>query len=612
MRARLTRILLAVACAGSVLSCTDLLPTEPEATALLGLTVPHLEVSYNPDSAKVLCSWTPPADPRSFYRLYRAVVTRGGDEPKLVTEGPRSRIPGHLTSYYDVVGLENAQYRYAIRAVRIKQIDSVETTEGTVYDTQYVEGPGSPQDTCWVGTGISFSINDGALFTRYDTCSLYIVDRNDVLVSAELSADSVFSAPISVVLETQSIVTTVPWTLAPGPGTKFAYARLHYRAGGDTVIPDDIEIEPYDVELKLRNETRKPMESMRVWYAIDGQGIFSSLQGRPIDQYVVYRPFVQFGVSIFSDSSFAREFSYALVFADNAALVAGGEVVKIRTRMKTDSLTGIGSAHDDFHRYGYSFDPDSIPGRTNLSELCFIVGDTAETTMPFGPQDAYSTLVAMPYNEIRGSGKKEFYIYAAFKGRYFGEDRIVKTSGFISTSSSFASYYDAYPPYCWRDAFEYYYPVDGATIEGAFRINLNEDGDIYGDDGGVLKERGYIGDRGGADVAAIELIIAEMPDAMAAEWDPAVTPASLTLDSILSFRHRVFPFEIGARKSDKIYPVYWNSIDPTGWNSGWYLITIVTEDSFGNRGIAPFEHMFRQGSNFNPQHWRIITGQAGL
>jgi hypothetical protein len=79
----------------------------------------------------------------------------------------------------------------------------------------------------------------------------------------------------------------------------------------------------------------------------------------------------------------------------------------------------------------------------------------------------------------------------------------------------------------------------------------------------------------------------------------------------LSYRHRIYPFPIGER-TDKLYPVYW-SIDATGWDTGWYLVAIITEDSFGNRGIAPFTKG-ANGSGYatNPQHWRFVTGSSGL
>lgn len=613
MTARLIRILSAAACAGIALSCTEPLPTENETDALVGLTVPQLEVGYDLDSTKVRCTWTAPSEPVSFYRLYRAVIGTGGEQAEMVTEGPRSRIPGGLTSYMDVVGLRNAGYRYSIRAVRIRSVDSVVTPDGTVRDTQYVEGPGSPVDTCFVGTGISFSINDGALFTRYDTVSLYVVDRNNVLERADFSANSQFSSPTSVVLNTDTTVTTASWTLAKGPGTKVVWGRLHYRGGGDTIIQDDIDIAPYNVQIKLRNETRRPNETMRVWYALNDSGDYSNLQRKTIDRYVVYRPFVEFGISIFSDSTFARDFEYWLVFPDSAAK-STDDAYMIHTAVKHDSLTAIGAGHDDFHKYGYSFDPDSMPGLLNLAKGLTLIKESDTVTISPGPRSAYDKLAYLPGVAEQGQGKKEFYIVAKFTGRYFGEERVVASSGFQNAKSPFASYYDAYPPFIMRDWFRYYFPRDGATIDGAININLNTSGQIYDDSGKVISNRGVVWDKGGADVAAIDLIIAEMPDLMVAEWDSAETPPTLTEDSIRTFRHHVFEFGIGARRDSRIYPVYWNNIDPSGWPSGWYLVAIVTEDSFGHRGIAPLNYQRYLGSpwNCNPQHWRIVTGETGL
>jgi len=250
----------------------------------------------------------------------------------------------------------------------------------------------------------------------------------------------------------------------------------------------------------------------------------------------------------------------------------------------------------------------------NLSELYADAGTGAQTTTYSGTlvnneYDTFDSLVHM--TNLYSNGRKEFAIIARFRGRFFGEDRIVISSGRIRRAQSYVSYYDAYPPVCKRDSWEFYFPDDGSTIDGALYIDLNSDGEIY-DDGEQQTNRGVVEDRGGADVASIDLVVAEMPDELVASWDRS-TYRDITLEQLYSYRHRVFPFEVGKRDdASKVYPVRWGPIDPSGWDTGWYLIAIVASDEYGNRGICPFKKAGGRGYNTNPQHWRIVTGSVGL
>lgn len=578
-------------------------------------TVPQgFTAAFDEVSGKVTCTWNAPSRPVDFFVLYRGLVGE-----RLATEGARSRIDGSLTSYSDVVGLNNAVYVYELRTAVIQAIDAFPSDEGTLYDTVLVESEGSTPVRCFVGSGISFSINGGDLFTAVDTCRLVMIDRKRELASVEFSAESTLANPQTVSI-TDSL-TSVPWTLKQGGGAKYVWARLHYSSGRLDTLRDDIAIRPYRVEIKLRNDTRKPNETMRVQYARDGSTEYA---GKQVDLYHVYRPRVDFSISTFSDSTFSEDFNYCVLFPrSNSRLDTSAAVLASRTI--NARLTGIGAAHDDQRLYYCGFDPTgkydtgavatSSFGLSQLRLLSNYKGTTVtRTDSSSGIAAKFDSLIYMSGDDIYARGKKEFSLAIELTGRHFGDKRIIYSSARLTSAQEFVSYYDAYPPAVQRDKFEFFYPDDGATISGAITVNINQAGSIYDAGGAILADRGMVWDKGGADVSRIELVIAEMPEALVQSWSDATSKA-ITYQQLMSYRNHVYEFPVGVRDS-RVCPVYWNGIDPSSWNTGWYLVALVTEDSFGNRDIAPFGPPRGAGggvgSNINPQHWRIVTGSVGL
>jgi hypothetical protein len=609
-------LLLAAVCAAVVLTCTE--PLDPAGAAAqieeYNYSPSLTSLSYDKSTGKVVCQWTPAAVQPTYYKLYRALP--GGE---MVTSGDRSRIMGSLTTYNDVVGLENAVYEYELRAAFLQSIDTFPSMTGTVYDSVLVEGPPSNKISVRVGSGYAFTIAGGALSTPTNVCTLVVLDYDHQFASADFAPDtSLFSNPDSVkslVLGTSQVEWKFyPWTLWPGKGTKIVWARLNYTAGGSILIKDDIEIRSYRASVKLRNETRRPNETMRVWYAKNKEGEYATYG--MCDVYTIYRPYVDFGLSIFSDSTFADSFLVQLVFPLSTAKLTvpqpGNSPAGYYTKQSKCYLTGWGAAHNDLAPYRYSFQPGDSAGDTSLSLLTQNVTGSATTDLRLPAQKAYDTLKYMGYNDIRDKGRKEFTVRLTMYGRYFKDSRTIFSSGRLDAQQDMISYYDAYPPMCLRDWFEFFYPKDGSTIPGGVCVNLNQSGSIIDPATGVQStNRGLIWDKGGADVAKVELVIASMPDALAASWSNT-SWGSISYDQLMGYRHHTFPFAVGVRSS-KVYPVYW-CVDPTGWDTGWYLVAIITEDSFGNRGIAPFSAGTGTdaSSTFNPQHWRIVTGSVGL
>ncbi len=610
------------------------LPSESEVEQY-EIAVSGFQADYNPTSGKVECTWGAPSRTPRFYRVYRGVApTRPGDTVKMVSEGDRYfikegelRASGTSLVYDDVVGLENTVYHYEVRA-------------GFVDDNgRIILGPPSNRVECLVGSGIAFSINDGDLATRYDTCHLTLQDARRVLQSARFSADS--SMANAVTVQVNSTVVKVPWTLPRGSGTKYAYAEITYTDGRSERLSDDIEIEAFQVNFKLRNETREPNKSMAVRYARDGRGEILNHFRKDVDLYTIYRPFVEFGVSIHSDPTFDTLFDYWLVFPDTAATFATGVEPGpfwldsdgrlgrsgflhggkwLHTQRRQGRLTGIGGLHDDQYKYRYEFYPhrDSLQdGKQNISMLYAETGAdgdavTVSGSLSGGVYSTYDSLTYLGGDFAFKKGMKEFAIIARFRGRYFGEDRVVISSGRLDPNQQSVSYYDAYPPACLRDGVEYEYAADGATIEGELCIDLNAAGSAFNEDGTLNINRGVVIDRGGANVTSIELLISEMPDSLVAVWG-GNTHNEITLEQIRSYRTRVFPYVI-TENSSIIYPVRWCPINPSGWSTGWYLLTIVASDEFGNKGICGFSKAGSLGDddNKNPQHWRIVTGSTGL
>jgi hypothetical protein len=620
-----------LAALGALLHCASQpLQAPQDALSRYDVVVAGLVATYDRDSGTVDLTWQPPARQPDFYKLYRtSTVGRDTLPIDFTSFGSGSRIAGNRTSFTDVVGLPNTVYYYRMRALMVASI----SCNGSFCDTVFVEGPVSAWDTCRAGSTVSFSIAGGDLFTAKDTLRLWLLDIfhqvvrvrfGDSAIGTTLVTNTTRNPDLTYTVDASDTIHTYPWRLKQGAGDKTVYAQLtrHTNHNGrdtiiDTIVSDGIGIRPYRADIKLRNEmtvvgdstpgSRNPNETMRVWFSNKGLG--ENVGGKR-DVYTIYRPFVDFNLSIFSDTTFDTAFDCRITFADSLPKLDAGPLSY--TMPKQNGLTGRGAAHDDAHIYHYAFGPYGTDATwtANMARLTDVSGAGQYSAGP--AQVCYDRLKAMNAGNIRGAGKKEIAVVLRMRGRYFGEERLIYSSARLNPNSRYVSYYDAYPPLVERDSWEFYYPDDGATIKGAFSVNMNQANTIFDSVGAQMTQRGLVWDKGGADVAAISLFFAEMPDSMAASWSPSSTPASITMARLLSMRHHELPFPVSGRDS-KVFPVYWN-IDPSGWNTGWYLVAIVTEDNFGNQGIAPYikGDGTGAGSFYNPQHWQLITGTMGF
>jgi hypothetical protein len=225
-----------------------------------------------------------------------------------------------------------------------------------------------------------------------------------------------------------------------------------------------------------------------------------------------------------------------------------------------------------------------------------------------GAKEHYRMLTSMTPHDVRLHGKKEVAVMLRFRGKYFGEDRLVVVSGRVRHDVGFVSYLDAYPPMVRRDMWEFIYPGDGDTIAGAVSISLSTSSDPCPTP--MVPERGRVDDLGGAAVAGIELVFSEITDSIALAWKPDTTWRLLDAASVLALPNHRFGFPLTGNSS-MVCPVAWHGIETSTWNDGYYLLTILTTDCYGNSGVAPL-YEFPGGPtlgvvNTNPEHIRIVT-----
>lgn len=580
------------------------------------LAVKNVRASYQPEQDLVRITWEPPAKTVSGYKVYRLFgIARNKSFEPTSGQGNQRRVAGARTDFEDVPGLANGIYSYAVSALAADGADTL-------------EGPVSEADTVMVGSRISFSINSGALFTVNDTCELVLADRTrrvdsvyfgDSLIESTVATGSARRRNSGVVYhDTLTSLNRFAWILPSGAGTKHVWARIVLLDGTDSIYHDDVEIAPFRVRFKLRNDHTKPDWSM-----------FRD----PVHDYkfTIFRPCVEFSLSTFCDSTFAKGFDYWLAVGDSVPDLperpsrGSGGMYWLETQPIGDSLTGLGADHDDTHIYRYCFSPDSAQGAANLAALkrtrevpasagrpqsepgAFWGARNQEevrlhSDRPNTPQENYDYLLSMNTLHKQSKGSKEFTIVARFRGRYFGEVRTVVSTR-VLVKEGIETHFDFYPPGTKRHDLDYRFPADGATIKGPFSISLNDAG--WNADG----LGGYAYDGGGGGTAGAKLIISRMPDSLAGIWNFRTTPGTLTLDHILAWPHRTIPFKL-ATPSYELINLYWHDIDPSMWPGGWYVAALVTRDGFGNEGISPFRGgIMGNIPHCNPIHWKIITGR---
>ncbi len=455
-----------------------------------------------------------------------------------------------------------------------------------------------------------FRINDGDRYTVVDTCRLRVVDRTAQVVGVRFTDSLSNGTPVfgvSTARNVDSVCSVADsaaqraWVLCPGAERKTVWAECTRTDSTTDTLSDDIDVAPYSVSITFRSDTVGGLPSLR-----QTDSGYSVLQQRWLASYVTWRPWFDFSVAVDGDPSFSRHFEYCVAFpAADQPILSGFPV--LRSAWKRDSLTAEGPLHDTTHTYRIRFSPDSAGAVFDSLYRDYGFEEVSWLYSADGALAHMKVLKEMSSRNTYDNGRKELALVLRLTGRYFGESRVVIMSGRMRHDVGFMSYVDFYPPMVWRDSWEYEFPFDGDTIEGPFTVNLNTAADPCP----VPFEatRGHVCDRGGADVVAIDLYLAEMTDSMAAAWVPDTSCYQVTMDQLLALPHRSFPARPFA-PSERVCPVSWPEIDPTDWYDGFYLVAIVTSDCYGNHGIAPYFDLYavtNRQENTNPQHWRIVT-----
>ncbi|MBD3420774.1 MAG: hypothetical protein GF398_11705 [Chitinivibrionales bacterium] len=441
----------------------------------------------------------------------------------------------------------------------------------------------------------------------------------------------------------------IPWVLKQGNGEKRVFVELTHRLQGDTsngnttvsaaridTVLDAIKIAPYRVRVTLRNRIGTNDETMRYFQ--------SQLYG----EYFLYKPWIKFSVSIFADTTFQREFHYWVGTSSARShifeRITANNLHWLETAPAIDSLTGTGPDHNDDNEYLYSIGDDE-QGRENLSrllqtqatpqnELAFkLTGSEGfnEIAVPgsyWGENPLYyntnsntlesqQRLVSGSYKEnfekfkrlepieVFNRGGKEFILICIFKGRFFNDTRtvVVGNSREIGpVKGGIRTYFDLYPPSIqFIDQDNQNWISNDCTLVSSFDYELNATGSVT--------------DKGKADIKDIRLIIARRPDNF--PWTISyklnayrnVTAENMTIQDLYEMRYFEFPFNIKV-PDQNLNDVIWEDINPSDWPSGDYLMAIVTEDQFGNKGFAPIlDYVAGLKRITNPWMVTILTGK---
>ncbi len=445
------------------------------------------------------------------------------------------------------------------------------------------------------------------------------------------------------------IVYSFPWKLLKGNGEKIVYVRLFYKnnESGTQIKEDGIQIAPWDIEINFRNQMRGVEKTMSFQPEAGG------------GWYYLFSPELKYSISIFSDTTIAQDFDcWFVTTKKNWGFHTNyWNETWLETKPKKERLTGVGPLHDDNHIYTYSINPADADAHKRLDtirtinfdgnqpkERAFklrgnIVADrvdeynytatpgsfwgpkgqilywdergeklvNAQQVLAATPQENYDRLVNLSRGElVAKSGLKLFKLVARFKGRFFNDTRIVVsgTQGFVN-SSGLRSAIDFYPPRIFfpgEDEAKTLTIFREGIINSAFDFVLDQD-----DGSGVL-------DGGHANIIDVELVFAKIPQGRAisdyvtnyGEQNAQYPSAEFVKENMQS---HVYDYDIKTL-DHQLDNVVWEDIDPEEqkWASGYYIVGVITEDEYHNRGWGISNRVPSLGMG-NPQVVYIETSR---
>lgn len=593
-------------------------PVDPESASGLRLEIPSLQAVYQ--NGVIELTWQAPTGAFDYYRIYRTTQTDslgGPDMATLTASLQRDSIAKNLLSFTDQPEPSEGTYYYGIRAVRIADDGTHEEGALSPLDAQ-----GNTQLTeVEVGYNVRFSINRDDEYTLTPSCSLIVEDPGHVLSSVRFTqvlGDSVTTGGGKTLAEdlynqvrdmnayglllppgaTASTPDTgrinfdvadglntirtgqydasrglhaLQWKLLPGSGRKSVFAELSYTNGFKDTVTDIIYTQPHNVALTIRNSTDIETGTVR-----DTSETYTNDQGNQteIQMLVFYTDTIRFSVKVFGDRAIERDFEYWLVCSKAWNDATPGTFAKkdwLMTTPQKASLTDTGGLHNPDAVYSIDIDTVSQQGKQLFDTL--LSGrrnDFAELKIESyqANKRMFDTLFASGLYDRENKARKQFLLVTRFKESYFGGSFLL-IYGLNGLSEETRTYRDIYPPLVRYDNGEQnlHRLTAGDTINGPFTFALDTTSLV---------------DSGLARITEVKLGIARLPTGY--QWAPD-SAAGFTLDDFYSLSNDVIPFTV-EKPSAIIKDVQWESIDPTEWTSGHYLVGIIYANARGEEGFA--------------------------
>lgn len=570
-----------------------------------------------------------------FYKLQRYTDTLSDGKPGAVTES----IVGSTTSandgvivYSDVPSLEKSDHFYILVPCK-RHLD----------DTVF----GKPSLPLRVpaGIGISFYINDRSTTTQKRNVALHVEDPQGMLkkisfsqvvndsalpifdFSADQDAQNFDQRQIS--FENQGVGKTraVSWVLPLGSKEKKVFALLEFYSRDavsfqpETLVAQ-LAVAPYYIKTKyehvmqiINGDNSDQLSPNYRSGNSNATAINEVYQSTKKNKVTINSKFIEFSVSIGSDSTMSQAFDCWIVYGENLNCAAGGRLNAPlwATAPQRFSLTGAGKYHDERQKYVYSFDPNSEQGKINLRYAVPINASLA-ATYPYveSPLDTSThrdinqnfknIISSKQVSESLGEMKKKFILVLKFVGTEFEDDRYYFSEpsllpGSKLTNTTTESYLDFFVPFIRLiQSKSPYFLTNGDTLVNNLDFVLDEGQSIH--DGGLAR------------ITKLELIIAKKPANL--EWNPLSWKDSsdvpiVNLELFKQNSYSIIPYPIAAPLAT-LKNVAWNAIDLSAIPSGKYFIGIIASDEFGNEGFAGYK--FNQDTKAtNPFEVTVLSGK---